>query len=150
VAVDPTLLSRVPATIAGIPLTYDPVTTASVAADPTLGHEASGLAMAIAVAPQSSASTDLAIVSVIRLRDASAGEAWFRAYRDSYDAASCATAGGVSGNAQATMHDRTVFIGSCAGGAFTYHVWLPDGPLIVSATSVGPLRLGEKVMESIP
>ncbi|MEA2547126.1 MAG: hypothetical protein QOI09_2399, partial [Chloroflexota bacterium] len=44
VAVDPTLLSRVPAAIAGIPLTYDPVTTASVAADPTLGHEASGLA----------------------------------------------------------------------------------------------------------
>jgi len=150
VAVDPTLLSRVPAAIAGIPLTYDPVTTASVAADPTLGHEASGLAMAIAVAPASSTSTDLAIVSVIRLRDASASEAWFRAYRDSYDAASCATAGGVSGNAQATMHDRTVFIGSCAGGAFTYHVWLPDGPLIVSATSVGPLRLGEKVMESIP
>jgi hypothetical protein len=148
VAVEPGLLSHVPAALAGIALTFDPDTTARVAADPGLGRDASALAMAIAASPGSS-SEDLAVVSVIRLRDPTVGEPWFRTWRDSYDAAACGSAGGVAGHAQATIHDRVVFIGSCAGGAFTYHVRLTDGPFVVSAISVGPLRLGEKLMEGI-
>jgi hypothetical protein len=148
-ASDPGLLSHVPAAIDGIALTYDPVTTGTVAADPSLSRDASALAMAIAVAPESSGSTNLTVVSVVHLRAATLTEDYFRSYRDTYDAASCATAGGVSGHSQATMSGRIVFIGSCTGGAFTYHVGLDDGPLIVSATSVGTMRLGEKVMKGI-
>jgi hypothetical protein len=152
---DPSLLSRVSATVAGIPLTYDPETTASVAADPGLGRDASALAIAIGVAPGDSSasqagSSDVVVVSVVRARANSIADTWFRGYRDSYDAAACASAGGVSGHAQATMQGRTVFIGSCAGGALTYHVQLAGEPVIVSVTSVGPRRLGEKFMESIP
>jgi hypothetical protein len=155
VAADPSLLSRLPATVARITLAFDPETTASVAAEPGLGRELSSLAIAIAVAPASSSASgagsgDLVVASVIRAREDPISDGWFRNWRDSYDEAACASAGGVSGHAQATMHERTVFIGSCAGGALTYHVRLAGEPIVVSATSVGPMRLGEKLMESIP
>jgi hypothetical protein len=155
VAADPSLLSRLPATVARITLAFDPETTASVAAEPGLGRDLSALAIAIAVAPGSSSasgasSSDLVVASVIRARGDPITEGWYRSWRDSYDEAACASAGGVSGHAQATMHERTVFIGSCAGGALTYHVRLAGEPIVVSATSVGPMRLGEKLMESIP
>jgi hypothetical protein len=47
------------------------------------------------------------------------------------------------------MNGRTVYIGSCSGGAFTYHVRVGQGAIIVSATSIGSRRLGEKVMQAI-
>jgi hypothetical protein len=149
VEVDPGLLDVLPGQVDGLSLTYDAENTARVAADPTLAPQASALAMAIAVAPGASGSTDLAVVSVVHVRDPSVGDEWFRQWRDSYDQSACESAGGVSGHAQASIAGRTVFIGSCAGGAFTYHVRLADGSIVVSALSVGPRRLGEKVMEGI-
>jgi hypothetical protein len=148
VALDPGLLSFVPATVDGLKLTYDPETTARVTDDAALARDASGLAIAIAVDPGTSAAPELTVVSVVRLRDPSVDEAWFRDYRDSYDTSACASAGGVSGHAQSTIATRTVFISSCAGGAFIYHVRLAEG-IIVSALSVGSRRLGQKVMEGL-
>jgi hypothetical protein len=46
------------------------------------------------------------------------------------------------------MNGRTVFIGGCAGGAFTYHVRL-DGGIVVSLTAVGPARLGERLAADV-
>jgi hypothetical protein len=92
---------------------------------------------------------DLAVVSVIRLRDPSVGEGWFRDWRDSYDGAACANAGGVARRAETEIAGRTVFIGSCAGGAFTYHVRLENTPIVISLTSIGPGRLGETVMAGL-
>jgi hypothetical protein len=149
VAVEPSLLRHVPATDDGIALTFDPETTGSVVADPALGRDASALAIGIAAASGSSGSTDLVVVSVVRARVAEITDDWFRNYRDSFDTAACAQAGAVSGHAEATIDDRQVFIGTCAGGAFTYHVRLANEPIIVSAVSVGPRRLGEKVMEGV-
>ena len=149
VAVDPSLLSFVPETVAGLKLTYDPETTARVTDDPALARDASGLAIAIAVDPGTSSAPELTVVSVVRLRDPSVDEAWFRDYRDSYDQSACASAGGVSGHAETTIATRTVFVTSCAGGAFIYHVRLADGGIVVSALSVGSRRLGQKVMEGL-
>ena len=149
VAVDPDLLQHVPDQVDGLPLTYDPETTARVVDDPALARDASGLAIAIAVEPGTSVASELTVVSVVRLRDPSVDDAWFRAYRDSYDQAACSSAGGVSGHAQTTIAGRQVFIGTCAGGAVIYHVRLADRSIIVSALSVGSRRLGEKVMEGI-
>jgi len=149
VAVDPDLLQHVPDQVDGLQLTYDPETTARVVNDPALARDASGLAIAIAVEPGTSAAAELTVVSVVRLRDPSVDDAWFRAYRDSYDQAACSSAGGVSGHAQATIAGRQVFIGTGAGGAVIYHVRLADRSIIVSALSVGSRHLGEKVMEGI-
>jgi hypothetical protein len=84
-------------------------------------------------------------VNVVRLRDARRDDTWFRDWRDSYDEAACASAGGVARRAETGVGGRTIFVGSCAGGAFTYHVRLGDGGTLVSFTSVGPGRLGEEL-----
>ena len=42
-----------------------------------------------------------------------------------------------------------MFIGTCAGGAFTYHVLLPAHGAVVSITGVGPGRLGERIAGDI-
>jgi len=146
---DPSLLSSVAATNAGLTLTYDAETTEGVLRDPTLGTDVAAVATGLAVAPGVSGGTDqFVIVNVVRLRDAALDDSWFRDWRDSYDASACEPAGGVSGHAETKIGDRTVFIGSCAGGAFTYHVRLGDGGLVVSLTSVGPNRLGELLLRT--
>jgi hypothetical protein len=154
VVADPSLLALVPTK--GIKLMYDPDTTARVAADPTLATSANALAIAVAtpdgeLTPGSSAApgADLAVVSVIRLRDPAADDAWFRDWRDSYDEASCANAGGVVRRAETTIGSVPVFVGSCAGGSFTYHARVDGGAAVISLTSIGPGQLGQSIMAAL-
>ena len=151
VVADPTLLSVVPDAGNGLERTYDPDTTAQVAADPSLGGDASGLAIALyrptGAAPDSS---DFAIVNVVRLRDPLANDEWFRSWRDTYDESACAQAGGISRHLQTDIAGRTVYIGTCAGGAHTYHVRVAGGAIVISITAVGESRLGETILERLP
>jgi hypothetical protein len=56
----------------------------------------------------------------------------------------------MSGRAEAQIGGRTTFIGTCAGGAHTYHVRLEsDDAIIVSVTAVGERRLGEQVVAGL-
>ncbi len=119
------------------------------AADPDLATNASAIAVAFAIAPGASADDDVAVVSVVQLRPAVFDDAFFRDWRDSYDAAACEAAGGVSGNAQAEIDGRTIHIGTCAAGAHTYHAYLADASVVVSVTSVGEMRLGEQIVAGL-
>ena len=149
-AADPSLLSVVGADAAGVTLTFDPATTATEVADPTLDPNIAALATGIVAAGGASTDpTDLVIVNVVRLRDAGVDADWFRGWRDSYDDAACQRAGGVSGHAEANMAGHDVFIGSCSGGAFTYHTRLRDGSVVVSLTSIGPGRVGERLLDHL-
>jgi hypothetical protein len=151
VAADPSLLDRIPAAKAGLVLTYDPETTASVAADPNLARDASAIATGLAVpSGQAASPSDFVIVNVVRLRSPKTDGEWFRQWRDTYDQAACEQAGGVSGNAEAYLGSHHVFIGTCAGGAFTYHTLLDGGATVLSMTAVGPGRAGEKLMAAVP
>ena len=152
VAVDPSLLSFVPIGGNGLVQSVDPDTTAQVAADPALRANATGLIIAvytIAATASSAAGSDIAVVSVVRLRDPSFGDDWFRDWRDSYDRSACANAGGVVRNAETEIATHQVFIGSCAGGSFTYHTRVADGAIVISITAVGPGHLGETIMERL-
>ena len=150
VEVDRGLLDVIPDVGDGLELSFDPETTRQVAADPALARDAAGLAIALYRVPGAAApANDLAVVSVIRLRDPSMGEEAYRAWRDTYDASACEVAGGVSGKAQTTINGRVVYIGSCSGGVLTYHVRIREGAVIVSVTSIGPMRLGEQAMKAI-
>ena len=153
IRVDTSLLSFLPIGGNGLIQTVDPDTTAQIAQDPALRANASALIIATYLPAPTSASAapaeDVAVVSVIRLRDPNADEAWFRDWRDSYDAAVCANAGGVSRNAQTDIGTHTVFVGSCAGGSFTYHTRLADGAIVISINSIGPANLGRTVMERL-
>ena len=150
VSVDPGLLRFVPSSGDGVDLTFDPDTTRSVAADPGLAADISSLAIGLSTrrpaGASASPSDDLVIVNVASLRDAAVDDAWFRDWRDSYDRAACANAGGVVRHAETVLGGKTFFVGSCAGGSFTYHVRLPDVGIVVSLTSIGPGRLGEEIV----
>ena len=149
VEVDPALLAFVPSAVDGIPLTFDPETSDSIAADPSVATDAIRLAVGLAIAQGTTGTEDLAIVSVVKLRDPAKDEAWFHDWRDTYDIAACGQAGGVSGNAEAQLGGGTVYIGSCAGGAITYHTRLERVGIVVSVTAIGTRRLGEKVMAGL-
>ncbi len=149
IVVEEDLLRLLPAKVDGVALVSDPDTAASVAADPDLATSASAIAVAYAIGPSASVGEDVAVVSVVRLRSGVYDDAFHRSWRDSYDAAACQAAGGVTGNAQAEVGGHETFIGSCAQGAFTYHVYLEDQDVLVSITSVGARRLGEQVVAGL-
>jgi len=148
--VDPGLLAFVPSSVEGVPLTFDPETSATIAADPAIARDAASLAVAFAIIPAASGVDDFAIVNVVRLRDPSKDEAWFRDWRESYDEGACSQADGVAvGHAEAEIGGGTVYIGSCAGGVLTYHTRLEQAGILVSVHALGSRRLGEKVMAGI-
>ena len=148
-AIDPTLLTLVPPTVDGVTIAPDPDTAAQIAADQALADDVDALAVGIAIEPGASGADNLAIVNVVRLRDGVFGESFFRGWRDSYDEAACAPAGGVAGHAQAELDDRLVYIGTCTGGAITYHVALEGDGVIVAVTSVGTRRFGEQIVSNL-
>jgi len=148
---DPSLLDLVPASEAGATVIFDAETTASVAADPGLARDVNDLAIGLA-RPIGATVDDpnLAIVNVVRLRDSGANDdAWFRGWRDSYDKAACEQAGGVARNAETVVDTLVVFTAACAGGAFTYHVRIADGVVVLSMTSLGPTDLGRRIVEKL-
>jgi hypothetical protein len=148
---DPSLISAVlGASQPGLSFQYDAETTANVAGDPGLTKDASSLGIGLYTVAGQNPVQDYAIVSVLRLRDpGAADDEWFRAYRDSYDESACAQAGGVARHAQTEIERHTVFIGSCAGGAFTYHLRTKTDDLVVSITGVGPGKLGERLAGAV-
>ncbi|HET9614912.1 MAG TPA: hypothetical protein VFP22_08875 [Candidatus Limnocylindrales bacterium] len=146
---DPSLLAAVDGRAAGLTVTFDPDTTATELADRTLDPHIVSLATAIAVPTGVSNPAELVIVNVARLDDPGLDEGWFRGWRDSYDAAACAAAGGVTGHAESTVATHAVFIGSCANGVFTYHTRLSAGAILLSLTSIGPSRLGERLLDHL-
>ena len=150
-AAEAALLAFVPARAAGLTIAFDPETTAAELADPKLDANVAALATGIATPSNAVASpNELVIVNVVRLRDRAIADDWFRSWRDSYDAAACEPAGGVSGHATSKINGRDVFIGSCAGGAYTYHLRIEAGAVLVSLTSIGAARLGERLVRAIP
>ena len=140
------LLAFLPATVDGIALTPDPETGATLAADPDLAGVAAGLAYAVAI---DSAAEEFAVASVVRFEPGVLDEAFFRDWRDSFDEGACSQAGGVGGHAEAEIGGQRTFIGSCVGGLLTYHVVLEDRDVIVSVSSLGEGRLGEKVIAGL-
>jgi hypothetical protein len=125
-----------------------PDTATQLAANPSLAKDVEAIAVGLAVSPGSSGNEDLVIASVVRLRPDVFDDAWFRDWRDTYDAGACERAGGTGGNAEAEIDGRPVFIGSCLNGAHTYHVRYGED-VIVSLTSVGDGRLGEQVVNNL-
>jgi hypothetical protein len=146
-AVDRALLDVLPDSIDGTEVAFDAETSATVAADTT--PDIVGMAVALAIAPGASGADNFAIANVVRVRPGTFGDSWFRDWRDTYDAGACGPAGGVIGHAEAMIDGRTVFVGSCVGGVLTYHTSLDDGAIVVSITSLGERRFGEKIVSNL-
>jgi hypothetical protein len=145
VAVDRTLLGVLPETVDGLAVDYDPQASAETAADPTLAATTEAIAYAIAA----TADSDFAVAAVTRPRAGLFDDAFFRSWRDSFDTGACEPAGGVAGHAQALIDGRTVFITTCGGGLVVHHTFLRNRRLLVSVSSLGERRLGEKLVATL-
>lgn len=148
VVVDDTLLDALPGEIAGTSLSVDVETAADVAADVSRDAGLAADLEALAVGLYAG-EADYAVVTVTRLRDGVFGEPFFRDWRDSFDEAVCAQAGGIDGHAEATLGGRTAFIGTCVGGVRTYHVRLSGPDRIVSLQALGDARYGELILAGL-
>ena len=149
-AVDGTLLDVLPDEVGGQPMQSDEVTAAEIADGGDLAPDIEAIAVALYIQPGSSTADDLAIVNVVRLRPGVFGEAWFRSWRTTYDAAACEIAGGVQPGAAVTaIGEHETHIGSCLGGVLTYHVHLTSPDRVVSITAAGEGRFGERVVAGL-
>ena len=146
VVVDAALLEVLPATVDGVPIIESADGEAEALSDPNLGEVALAIAAGLAI---DSSSGEFVYAVVVRLRDGAMSDERFRDWRDSFDEGACSQARGVAGNAEAEIAGRTVHIGSCVGGVLTYHVWLREPGLLVSASAVGDRRLGQRLVEGL-
>ena len=150
VAVDPALLDFVPDAVGGVPVQADDATAADIAREGSIAPFVSAIAVAAAFGPPSTEGLqDYVVVTVARIKPGLFGDLFFRGWRDTFDAAVCEQAGGVDGHAEAQIGGRQTFIGTCAGGVHTYHVYLPDHDVIVSLQGAGDGRFGERVVEGL-
>jgi hypothetical protein len=149
VTVDPGLLEVLPVAVDGVALAADPATAAEIAADPLLADSALSIAVAIAVAPGASVSEDVAVASVIRLRPDVFDEAFYQEWRDTYNQAACEVADGVDTESPAQIGCRASYLGTCVGGARTYHTYLEDQGFIVSVTVTGERGFGELILAGL-
>jgi hypothetical protein len=144
IPVEQGLVDLLPASVDGLDRQSDASVDAGIARDPDLAAIARSFATALYVNPPSG---EFAYVSLVRLSRPLENEA-YRDYRDSFDQAACAQAGGRTGTATGTLGGRSVDIGHCAGGLLTYHLSL-DGPIVVSISSLGDRRLGERIIGAL-
>jgi hypothetical protein len=146
VVLDETLLQVLPESIDGVPVTESIDEAARALTDPGLPLIATALDVGVAVDPGSG---NLASAHVVRLRPDAFDATTFQQWRSSYDEGACTASGGIVGRAEASIDDRNVFITSCVAGLRTYHVWLEEQGLLVSASSIGDDRFGEKLMDML-
>ena len=145
VTIDAALLAILPVAIDSILVIRSPEGETALF-DPEVATVASRGASAIAV---DQASGDLVYALVLALRSGAFDEARYRQWRDSYDEGACSQAGGVIGHAEVEIGGRRTFIGTCGGGLHTYHVWLTEPGLLVSASALGEGRFGEALIAGL-
>jgi len=143
---DGALLAYLPAAVEGIPVSEDLDIASEALSDPTLSRIATAVDAAVAV---DAANGNLVSAWVVRLRRDAFADADYRQWRDAYDEGACAAAGGVVGRAEATIAERNAYVTSCAAGLHTYHVWLQDEGILISASSIGEGRFGEHLLEGL-
>lgn len=149
VTVDPGLLEVLPAEIDGVPLEPDPTTADEVSRDPLLGESALSIAVALAAAPGTFDNENFAVASVIRLRPDVFDEAFYQEWRDTYNEGACEVADGVESEQQTDIGGRQTYVGTCVGGAETYHTYLVDQGFLVSVTATGERRFGELIIAAL-
>jgi len=144
VLLDPAVLEILPPAVDGVPVQEDADEAGALFSRLDLGDVAEAADAAVAVD-----GSNLVVAWVVRLRPGVFGETAYQQWRDSYDDGACQAAGGVRGRAQAELGGRNTYVTSCVAALRTYHVWLPDQNLLVSASSVGEGRFGEKLMSTL-
>jgi hypothetical protein len=143
---DRTVLAFLPETVAGVAVSESVDEATQALADPSLQTIASALDAGVAA---DAGAGNLVYAWVVRLREGKFGEEVYRQWRDSYDQGACGGNASIVGRAQATIDARTVYITSCAQGLHTYHLWLQNQGILISATAIGDGKFGEQLMDNL-
>jgi hypothetical protein len=146
VPIDPTLLAILPATVSGQGINEVPEIEGNLMTDPNLVQNASSLAVALGI---NMTTGDFAYVAVIQLKPLVFSNAFYLSWRQSYDGGACSQSNGLKGTSATTIAGRQVFVGTCKGGAQTYHIQLAAPDRLVSITSVGTGHYGALVLASL-
>lgn len=146
VPIDPSLLAILPATVGGQPISEVQDVEVNLATDPSLVANAAGLAVALGI---DLGAGEFAYVAVIRLKPLVFSNAFFLSWRQSYDEGACSQSNGLKSTSATTIAGRPVFVGTCNGGAVTYHVHLAAPDRLVSITSVGTSQYGALVLAGL-
>jgi len=146
VELDRTVLEFLPETVAGVAVSESVDEATQALADPALQTMASALDAGVAADPGAG---NLVYAWVVRLRTGKFGEEVYRQWRDSYDQGACGGNASIVGRAQATIDARTVYITSCTQGLRTYHVWLQNQGILISASAIGDGNFGEQLMDNL-
>jgi hypothetical protein len=144
VTIDPGLAHLLPSTVLGVPVVEATTTEDAARSSARFADAASGFAAVEAI---KSGDSDLAIVSIVRLRPDASPSTFYGEWRPSYDDAACKPAGGVSTRETQQIGGRSVDVTHCVQGATLYHVWLGGENVLVSVLDVGPSRLGRAIVE---
>ncbi|HJP87431.1 MAG TPA: hypothetical protein VJ850_00125 [Candidatus Limnocylindrales bacterium] len=146
VTIDQTLLDILPEKVGTVAVKEDTDAAAAAVNDPALNQIATGVDSAVAV---NAGTGDLVLVNIVRLKPGAFGAELYRQWRDSYDEGACAGSGGVVGHAEAVIADRQTYVTSCVASMHTYHVWIEDDDILISASSIGEGRFGEELLKGL-
>lgn len=145
VLLDPTVLDFLPETIGDVAVVESVDEATQALTSPDLDKIASALDAAVAV---DTASGNLVYAWVVRLRPNRLTDAIYRDWRTSYDEGACSD-GGMIGPAEATIDGRSVYVTTCTLGMRTYHVWLKDQGILISASAIGEGSFGEQLLDNL-
>jgi hypothetical protein len=146
IELDQSLLAILPATIDSTPVREDLDVATEALQDAALPKIAMSVDTAVAV---DTGTGNLVTAWIVKLKPGAFGDEVYRQWRDSYDEGACNAAGGVVGRAEADLGGRNTYVTSCVAALRTYHVWLQDQDILISASSIGDGRFGEKLMTTL-
>jgi len=144
--IDRTLLAYLPKAVDGTTLEEDPNEAAVAVSGASLTRVATAVDVGVAL---DVSSANLVTAHVVRLREGGFDDAAYRDWRDTFDEGACAASGGVQGHAETTIAGRNVYVTTCAADLRTYHVWIEDKHLLISAASIGDGNFGELLMNGL-
>lgn len=144
VTLDPSLLSLLPSTVGGVPVTQEPDSFAEAVKDAAFVASIDRAAFAIAVS-----GGDLASGVVAHVRPGVYSDKMFADWRSSYDDGACAQASGVAARADQTLGGRTTYVTTCGGGLRVYHAYVASQGVIVSLFSTGGQDFGAQLIGGI-
>lgn len=145
VRIDTSLLAVLPEEVGGLSVLESAEAEGDAQANGSLASLSDGVAGALAIDP---GTADFVLADVVRLRANAMSDAVFQAWRDTFDKGVCLDSG-VIGRAQARIGGRTVFVGTCGNGFRTYHTWIQDKNLLVTASAGGKRELGRLLFEAL-
>jgi hypothetical protein len=145
VRIDSSLLAVLPEEVAGLSVLESSDAEIDAQANGSLASLSDGVAGALAIDP---GTADFVLADVVRLRPNALTDAIFQQWRESFDKGVCLESG-VIGQAQGQIGGRTVFVGTCGNGFRTYHTWIADKNLLVSASAGGKRELGRLLFEAL-